>query len=295
VIEYLKGKYGLGFAQVATYQKMKTKNAIKDAMWALHGRNRNDPEVKAICNTIPDSPQGVDEADFLYGYTDQEDIYHRGQIEENETLGRFFKVYPEVERMVKRLIGVVRGFSRHPSAYVVSTLDLSGSNIPTMLIKDKKLGIDVTVTQYEAGMVEKSGLVKADILRVTTLDTVSQCLDLVKARTGKDFHAKDGWGVEEIYRLPEDEAIYTDIFNKKTDSSFQFNTPLIKSYVQDFVPLRREDLSDFTALCRPGALDAPLLFNATVVVEYEDGSKETYPSEEYKKWQQELQKQKEKK
>ena len=269
VLEYLKSKYGLGFAQVAVFQKMKTKNAIKDAMWSLYGKNRNDPEVKAICDQIPDSPQGVDEHDFLYGYSDQEETYHPGVIETNRTVANFFKSHPDIEQMVKKLIGVVRGFGRHASAFVISTTDLSGERVPTMLMDDKKLGQKILVTQYEAPMVEKTGLVKADILSVTTLETVQQCLDLIKERGGRDYHTEDEFGVQEVYRFPEDAEIYTDFYNKKTDSSFQFNTPLIKGLVQDFLPLSREDLSDFTALARPGTLDAPL-YDSTAAQFYID-------------------------
>ena len=266
VLEYAEKKYNVGFAQIATFQKMKTKNAIKDAMWALYGKNRNDPEVKALCNTIPNSPQGVDEYDFLYGFTDKEDTYHPGQMELNEHLRSFFLSHPELEDMVKRLIGVVRGFGRHASAFVISTLDLSSERVPTMKIRDDKLGRYVTVTQFEAPMIEKSGLVKADILRVTTLESVAQCMELVRQRTGLDYREVDENGVEFIYRLPEQKAIYKDFYDKKTDSSFQFNTPLIKGLVQDFCPASRKDLSDFTALARPGALDAP--FEDTTAAQY---------------------------
>ena len=284
VLEYLKNKYGLGFAQIATYGKMKVKSAIKDAMWSLKGKNRNDPEVKAICDLIPDSPQGVDELDFLYGYSDQEEVYHQGAVEITPALASFFKMYPDVENMVKKLIGVVRGLGRHASAFVISTVDLSSERVPTMLMLDKKTGQMITVTQYEAGMIEKSGLVKADILSVTTLEAVQRCIDSIKERTNKDYHQENEYGIQEIYRLPEDPAIYTDLYNKKTDSSFQFNTSLIKGYVQQFVPVKRQDLSDFTALCRPGALDGAMELDAVVEVQYSDGTVEYHPVSEYEKW-----------
>lgn len=259
IIRHLREKYNIGFAQVGTYLKMKTKNAIKDAMWALYGTNREDPNIKAICELIPDSPQGVDEYDFLYGYTDKEDTYHPGVVEIYEEVANYFKQYPAVEEMVKRLIGVVRGCSRHPSAYVISTVDLSHSRIPTMKMFDKEAGEWVTVTQFEAPMVEACGLVKADILGVTTINVVSDCMKLVKEATGVDYMEEDDKGVALIYRLPEDPKVYKDFYNKKTDSSFQFNTNLIKGYIQQFAPTEREHLSAMTALCRPGALDAPFM------------------------------------
>jgi DNA polymerase III alpha subunit len=234
---------------------MKTKNAIKDAMWSLYGKKGNDPEILAICETVPDSPQGVDEYDFLYGYTDQEGNYNHGIVELNKTLAKFFEIHPDIQEMVNKLIGTVRGWGRHASAFVISTLDLSADRIPTMMLEDEKLGM-IQVTQYDAGMVEKSGLVKADILGLSTLTAVSDCVELMKAK-GINYLEEEN-GVPLIYRLPEDPDVYTDFYNKDTDSSFQFNTELIKGMVQEFCPLNRQALADFTALARPGALDAPL-------------------------------------
>ena len=266
IIKFLQDKYGLGFAQIATFQKMKTKNAIKDAMYAIHGKNGNDPEVLAICATIPDSPQGVDEYDFLYGYTDQEGNYNHGIVELNKTLAKFFQIRPDVQKMVDRLIGTIRGWGRHASAFVISTVDLSADRVPTMMLDDDELG-KIQVTQYDATMVEKVGLVKADILGLSTLTAVSDCLALVKAQ-GIDYLQEEN-GVPLVYRLPEDKQVYADFYNKDTDSSFQFNTDLIKGMVQEFCPLNRQALADFTALARPGALDA-ILGDSTAAQYYMD-------------------------
>lgn len=268
VMSYLKEKYGLGFAQIATFNKMKTKNAIKDSMWALYGRNRNDPEVSAVCETIPDSPQGVDEFDFLYGYTDQEGEDHAGQIDTNDILKNFFNNKPEVEKMVKKLIGSIRGWSRHASAFVISTIDLASDRVPTMVMDDKELGT-ILVTQYDGAQIEKSGLVKADILGLKTLAMTSDCIKLISDNHAIDFLEEER-GVPLLYRLPDkDPGVFADFYNKKTDSSFQFNTELIKGYAQQFAPLCRADLATMTALCRPGALDAPL-YDTTAAQYYMD-------------------------
>ncbi len=252
LMKYMQEVYGTGFAQVATYSTMKTKNAIKDAMWALYGRNRNDFEVDAVCKTIPDSPQGIKEKDFLYGYDDKEGVHHKGQLEINEHLQNFFNTYPDIAAMVKKLIGVVRGLSRHASAFVISTLDLPGERLPTLQMFDKGVGGRIPVTQYEASMCESVGLVKADVLGLKTLQVVTDAIKLVNV----DYLESDENGVNLIYRLPEDEAVYADFYNKKTDSSFQFNSGVIKACLQDYVPTCREDLSALTALKRPGAMDA---------------------------------------
>jgi len=259
ILKYLDEKYGLGFAQICTFQKMKTKNAIKDAMWALYGKNRKDLNVEAVCRLIPDSSQGIDEYDFIYGFTNKEGEYTPGLVETVPEVAAFFKQFTQVEEMVGRLVGLVRGWGRHASAYVVSTVDLSSERIPTMKMYDKFLGKMVNVTQCSASMVEDAGLVKADILGVTTIQSISDCIKLVKERTGIDYLEEDDKGTALIYRLPEDQAVYRDFYNKRTDSSFQFNTALIKGYIQQFAPSQREHLSAMTALCRPGTLDAPFV------------------------------------
>lgn len=257
VMKYLQEKYKLGFAQVSTFQKVKTKNAIKIAMATLYGRNRNDFEVKTICDLIPDSPQGLEEWDFLYGYTDQEGVSHKGQTEENEMLHNFFLQRPEIEDMVKRLIGSIKGWSRHASAFVISTLDLADGRVPTMVMSDKDLG-DILVTQFDAPMVEKSGLVKADILGLKTLTMTSDCIALIKANHSVDF-MEEVKGVPLVYRLPdEDENVFHDFYKRDTDSSFQFNSGVIKGVVTDFMPTKKEHLSIMTALMRPGAMDAQM-------------------------------------
>ncbi len=257
IIKYLKDKYGLGFAQMGTFLRMKTKMAIKDAMFALRGKKHNDPEVQMLCDKIPDSPQGVDEHGFLYGYTDSEDVVHEGLIETNDHVKNFFKANPDIEQMVGRLLGVMRGWSRHASAYVLSTVDLAAGYVPTMTMADKKTGERITVTQYDAGMVEKNGLIKADILGVSTIQAVSDTVKLIKSRHNIDLLEEDSDGMQAIYRLPEDSKVYDDFYKQDTDSSFQFSTPLIKGYIKQFNPRNRNHLSDLTALCRPGALDSP--------------------------------------
>lgn len=284
ILSYLKDKYGAGFAQIGTFQKFKTKNAIKEVMAALYSRGRNDKRLMDVCDTIPDSPQGVDEYDFLYGYVDSEGVSHKGHLEQNEILQNFFKQHDGVEIVVKRLLGLPNTIGRHASGFIVSTLDLSGERVPTFLVEDKDVGL-IAVTQFEASMVDKCSLVKADILGVTTIKTVADCVSLIKERTNKDLLEENENGVQYLYSLPEDPRVYEDFYKKRTDSSFQFNTDLIKGYVTDFAPTKRKDLADLTALCRPGALDSRIALTSVYVIEYEDGSKEYISTDEYKKWQ----------
>lgn len=256
IMKYLKDKYQAGFAQVCTFSTMKTKNAIKDSMSAIYQRNRNDFEIKQLCDTIPDSPQGVEERDFLYGYTDKEGIEHEGEYERNAMLRDFFSRYPDVKGLVDKLLGTVRGWSRHASAFAISTVDLTDGIVPTLQMYDKGMNENISVTQYNAEMVEDSGIVKADVLGINTMSMVTDCVNLLKDKV--NYLEEDDKGMAAIYRLPEDEGVYADFYNKDVDSSFQFNTPVVKGAVQEFVPAQRSHLSVMAALMRPGAMDAEI-------------------------------------
>jgi DNA polymerase-3 subunit alpha len=114
----------------------------------------------------------------------------------------------------------------------------------------------INVTQYNAKMVEKSNLVKADILGLNTMAMVTDCVNLLKHKI--NYLETDDNGVALIYRLPELESVYLDFYNKKTDSSFQFNTNTVKNAAPQFMPTERGHLSIMTALLRPGAMDAQI-------------------------------------
>ena len=266
IIKYLKDKYNLGFAQLGTYQTFKIKNAIKDAMSALYGRNRNDPEINFVCKSVQDAPSGVNELDYLYGYIDNDGIEHQPYLEENEILANFLKQYPDIEKAMKKLLGLLRCLGRHASAYIISSLDLNTSRVPTVTLMDDNIG-EIKVSQFEASMVESSGLIKADILIVSTLNTIKNTIDLIKERHNIDFLKDNDIGVSAIYRLRKDPAVFQDFYRCITDSSFQFNSDLVKSFLPQFAPESTEDLSILTALVRPGALDAPM-FDTTATKYY---------------------------
>lgn len=271
IVNYLKAKYDLGFAQIATFQTMKLKKALKFVMKAIYDRKDNDPEVMKLCKMIPDSPQGVKEYDFVYGYYDSDENYHQGMIDTCTALSDFYKQY-DIEPMVKRLLGTVSSFGRHASAFIISTDDLASTRLPTMKMKSDDPSEPHVVTQYEAGMCEDVGLVKADILNVTNIQSLEHCVSLVKESTGIDYLEEDDKGVALVYRLPDDDKVYDDFYRKDTDSSFQFNTPVVKQYIKRLAPRSRRDLAAVTALLRPGAMDGPMQMPEVTRIYYKNGS-----------------------
>ena len=284
VVAYLHKKFGLGFAQIATFSKMKTKTAIRQVMMALYGKGARDPEVSNICMCIPDSPQGVEEKNFLYGYTDKEGVYHQGIVETVPEVEEFFQARPAVKNMMDRLIGITRGLGRHASGFIISSNDLSQGITPLIYMPSD----NIYMTQMAAPMLEKCGLIKADLLSINTLKMVQDAVSLIKERHNKDLMEEDENGVAAIYRLPDSKKVFKEFRAQKTDSSFQFNSDLIKSLLPGFAPTTRDDLSNLTALGRPGTLDLIVDNEQYVDIKYEDGSIEKISIEEFNQWKKQL-------
>lgn len=157
----------------------------------------------------------------------------------------------------------------------------------------------VRVTQYTASTVESSGGLKMDFLIVNSLKDIGACIRLIQDRHAPELaamwaKARGGLTKEEeipgmringrfvpaircvphngqfhdIWDLPEDQPVFHDICEGKTESVFQFNTPGAKLLLRNFDAVRAtidgvahkgldsiEALAAFTALDRPGPLD----------------------------------------
>lgn len=248
-----------------------------------------------ITATIPNTPQGVSDRDFLLGYKDAEGHEHQGHLEENTKLKTFFDQNPEVFETVMQLLGVPRAVGRHASAYFVSDEPISNS-VPTCVVGD------TVCTQYTAAannnMVEKAGLIKFDFLRINTLSDISHCIRLIQKSMGfkvwtdkvtigaKEFEVVrgelditklpiapkaecdlDSGLILDIYDLPEAEGVFEDFDQGLTSSAFQVQTPLMTGYAKRIKPRKIFHGSDIVALVRPGPLEAYTEDGATTMTE----------------------------
>lgn len=280
---WLKERFGDHYAQISTDTSMKVKSAIKDVYRARHGDVPS--EIHRICKRLPDAPQGISDYDFVFGYVGADEERVPGILETDLTLQSFVQQYPSEWSVVVKCLGLVRQKSRHACAYVIADEPVPNF-LPTTLIGG------VRCTEYTAPSVEAAGGLKMDFLVVTSLNDIEACIRLIQQRhgaglgqgankdefLGHDFFI-DGLRVPglrvvpwqgklyDIYLLPEDQSVFRMICEQDTETIFQFNTPGAKKWLRHFnyeVPDKPghkaidsiEALSAFTALDRPGPLDA---------------------------------------
>lgn len=272
---YLKQKFGENFCQISTDGKLRLKSSILDVHRTLDGNIPKDVSQLTASLDIP--PQGIEDVDWVFGYEDPTTGMHvDGLIETDQRLADYAKKYPKQWEVVQKCLGVTRQKGRHASAYVIA-------NRPVWEFIPMELVSDVPCTSYTMNAVEEAGAWKMDFLGLNTLYDIGTCIQLIQKT---DVWYVDGtkreWkeasingrrvpairqiptseGIRDIWDLPEDQNVFRQICEGKTETVFQFNTDQAKMWYHlfwkdnDHLLRSIEDLSAFTALDRPGPLDA---------------------------------------
>lgn len=271
---WLYERFGSHVAAISTNTMLRLRSSIKDVARAIHGHV--DPEIEALCKKLPMPPQGIEDYDFIFGYTGDDKKEVKGLIEESLELQSYRDNRPHEWEIVIKMLGIARQKSRHACAYVIAN-DPIDSFIPLTTISG------IRTTQYTAPSVEARGGLKMDFLVVNSLKDIGHCLQYVQERHGgtimepKTINGKKVLGhcvlprngqFHDIWDLPLDQNVFNDIASGRTESVFQLNTPSAKKWLKQFDYIRDdvspprkaidsiEAISAFTALDRPGPLDA---------------------------------------
>lgn len=268
---WLEQEFGNKSATIATATTLRLKSSIKDAMRSRYGHVSS--EVERLCSTIPNPPQGITDAAFLWGYTSEDGKEVKGFWDESENLRAFAESEPKVWEIVKSCLGITRSFSRHASATILSEIPVK-EFLPTMLISG------VRTTQYTMTGVEARGGLKMDFLGLSTLNDIQDCIEAVQERHGgKVIESKviDGIKVlphmcvpfggeyRSVWNLPEEMGVFKDVCAGNTETVFQLSTQSAIKWLAEFKqPLvdglpaisTKDGIATFTALDRPGPLDA---------------------------------------
>lgn len=271
---WLAKKFGARAAAISTRTGLHLRSSIKDVMRAKYGYVSED--IEQICKALPTPPQGIQDRDFVFGYTSEDGKEVRGLIEENEALQLFVRDHPQEWEVVKQMLGITKGHSRHASGWVIADVPI-GELMPVFNVSG------VRATQYDMAGVEACGGLKMDFLGLNNLLYIQDCIKLVQERHGggrpQEPTTVDGikvWPHQQVphkgqtyfvWNLPPEQAVFRDICEGRTETVFQLSTPAAKKWLREFNFWRDEeagvkaiasieDIANFTSLDRPGPLDA---------------------------------------
>jgi len=225
IISYLESRYGKDkVARVGTLGFMRTKSAIRDVCRVLDKPREFTDELAKL---VPPPVAGL--------WTSFDD-------EANVSPRLLDSKYADVVEIVRKLWGIVRSHGTHAGGVVIAPEEVTNF-IPLYKGKD-----DNPTSQFDYRDLEKTGLLKFDILGLSTLKVIQTCVDLLK---------KEGIFVDLEHLSDEDPASYDLICRGDLDGIFQLGgSEGIKELCVAIQPKNIHDLSVASALFRPGPLSS---------------------------------------
>jgi len=228
VFDYSIDKYGVeNTMAVAAYNKMQVKSAFNSISRSF-GVNYLDSQ--RLNKEIIEEKDDEGETRFIL----PEEITNR---------------FPEMSSILHRLAGIKRGISAHPAGLIIASPETKlREQVPEMYIPSSKRW----VAAYDKKTIESMGLMKQDFLGLRTLDTIAECLKLIKDRTGEDLEP-DEWIPDE---MPRDDEVYAMLAEGKTAGVFQMEGATNQRGCKDVKPKDFEDIVSITSLYRTGPIAA---------------------------------------
>lgn len=221
VLNYLKKKYGeKSVAQISAFGTMKARGSVRDV-----GRVMEIPlsEVDRIAKLIP-SNLTISEA-----------------LKEVEELKKFYEEDEQVRKLLdlaRKVEGHPRHVTTHAAGVVIHERDL------TEIVPLQKSS-EALITQYEMKTLESLGLLKIDLLGLTTLTTLKDTETLIR-KTNPNFNLDE---------IPlDDEKTFQMLKNGQSTGVFQLESSGMRNLLKEFEPNSLEDIMVILALYRPGPM-----------------------------------------
>jgi DNA polymerase-3 subunit alpha len=245
LIEYVREKYNTlanaetAVAQIVTFSKFRAKGALKDAARILA---EPDPEGKAaalklgdkLAGYIPNNPQST----MKRVWNDEKGL-------DGRELRSAFKRGGAEAAAIKQagwMEGLIKAYSTHAAAVVIASHDLT-NEVPLQKV-DKDKGLEI---QYDMHYAEKIGLLKMDFLGLRNLDIIDETVEKIK-------HVR-GLKLDPYKDIPmDDKETYEMLAHGKAIGIFQFESPGMRSTLQEIQPTEFNDLIAIVALYRPGSM-----------------------------------------
>ncbi|MDK2819164.1 MAG: DNA polymerase III subunit alpha [Spirochaetota bacterium] len=226
VKQYLRTHYGAGkTADVITFGYNKAKAVLKDVGRVLEIPL---PRVNQITNLVDANEDLNKQAEKI---TEIKNILTNGSIKEKQWIGYSIK-----------LANRIRNLGTHASALIVAENTL---NTVIPLIKDRS---NTITTAFEGKYLEENGLLKMDILGLSNLSIIRDCIHRI-------YENHQIWIDLNKISL-SDEKVFTMFTEGYTAGIFQFESDGMTNYIKQLQPNSIEDLIAMNALYRPGPMDS---------------------------------------
>lgn len=233
ITDYIIGRYGEeNVVRVGTHIRLKNKGVVRDLARVLKSTIEiHPPDIEAISKIIENA-----EADRAGLGMTWEELWE----EFEEDLSPYARKYPELFGYAEKIVGRLKTYGKHAAGVVISPDARLTENLPLRTAGDE------IVAEFDMESLENLGLVKFDLLTLSTLDKIQMCVDLIREQTGEVIDIAK-W--DEEYRDP---MVWEQIGMGNTLGIFQIETPGSTRDTEELKPQNLDELSDVITLVRPG-------------------------------------------
>lgn len=237
VIKYVYQKYGDDrVAQIGTFNTIKAKAALKDAARVL-GYPYSNGEV--LTKAFPPAVLGQE--------IELEDVVNpeRPRFRETQALREIVETDLDAKKifdLARGMEGLKRSTSVHAAGVIISAMSLI--DVVPLMTREGESGY---ITQFDAGPLEKLGLLKMDFLGLRNLTVLEDALINIRANGGEAPEL-------ETLDLDADQKAYQLLGQGDTLGVFQLDGDAMRSLLRLMKPTSFEDISAAIALYRPGPM-----------------------------------------
>jgi DNA polymerase-3 subunit alpha len=230
IIEHLYDRYGReNVAGIINYASLQSKSALRSTCRIL-----GLPATEYDCSKLIPSE---------FGFTSSLEVAKAKVVD----IKQFADKYPLVWNVATKLETKMRNFGTHAAGIIVSNRPL----INDAVIEQRG---GSRVINWDKKICEKQGLIKLDVLGLTTLDILDLCVRYINDRHGIAIDMRS-------IKL-DDKRVLEGFAKGQTGGVFQFEGGSVKRLLRDLsqtVDLTFEDLVAANALNRPGPIEAGLV------------------------------------
>lgn len=236
VIEYVKHKYGeSSVCGIMTKGTQAGKAAIQTAARVLGLQRKGDSVAYAdLADAISKTAAAASKDELHLKLKDVEkDVFEA--FKDNKIVETIYHYACLIE-------GSVTQIGQHAAGIIIADGNPVSDYVP-LCWNDKNKIMTTQVDMIEA---ESIGLLKMDFLGLNNLTIITECLRLIKERTGKMINMDS---------IPFEKEVFENIFSEAmTNSIFQFESAGMKNMLKQFKPGSIDDLVLLVAMFRPGPL-----------------------------------------
>lgn len=230
VIEYLTEKYGEDrVAGISNYSTLAAASALRDT-----GRISGLDNFQLSATKLVPKEHGAS-------------VDLETAADHVPELAKFKSEHKEIWRHAVKIAGRMKSFGQHAAGVIIA-----GEPIVNRAVVETRAGSPVV--NWDKRVVEDWGLVKMDLLGLSTLDTLHIACQYIRERHGVEI---------DLLKIPLDDPKTMQAFAKgETTGVFQFESGGMKQLLKDIAnggTITFDDISAATALYRPGPMDSGLL------------------------------------